>query len=173
MMISRISKTFSLACFVFIIFQAQSVDAQQRLRSSVQLPTFRVFGVHTTVWVPVGGQSHLGSVKRYASGSTSRGVPLVGNIPGAGRLFTNRAIGSESSAATSSAQVQIHDLNAMDKALLAEARKPKTKYGQKKTVNDPPPIVSDSYARESATQRFADFITKNMGRSTSSQRSLR
>lgn len=164
-------KTLGLICLLSFAVQANSLKAQQRLRSTVQLPTFRVFGVNTTVWVPVGGQTHLGSVKRYASGSTSRGVPILGNIPGAGRLFNNRAIGSESSIASSSVQVQVHDFDAMDKALLAEARKPKNKYGRdepaetaKKTV----PIKNETYVRESATQRFADFITQNMGRSPNS-----
>lgn len=168
-MLARFFRIFSLVCLLFAAFHNSSVDAQQQLRSSVQLPTFRVFGVNTTVWVPVGGRTHLGSIKRYASGSTSRGVPLVGNIPGAGRLFNNRAIGVEGSASTSSVQVQVHDLEAMDKALLAEARKPKTKYGAgevvKKANPAASPTASPTYARESATQRFADFITKNMGRS--------
>ena len=171
----RHSKTLlGLICIFGFAVQADSLNAQQRLRSTVQLPTFRVFGVNTTVWVPVGGQTHLGSVKRYASGSTSRGVPIVGNIPGAGRLFNNRAIGSESSIASSSVQVQVHDFDAMDKALLAEARKPKSKYGRDNSAEiakEAMPIKSETFVRESATQRFADFITQNMGRSSSSSRS--
>lgn len=173
MMLKRFFMAFGLVCLFYAVFPNNSVHAQQPLRSSVQLPTFRVFGVNTTVWVPVGGRTHLGSIKRYASGSTSRGVPIVGNIPGAGRLFNNRVIGSESSASTSSVQVQVHDLDAMDKALLAEARKPKSKYGVEEVAKKANPPASPTYARVSATQRFADFITKNMGRSISSGRSLR
>ena len=95
-----------------------NVAAQQ----VIQLPTYDIFGVSTTVVVPDGGSILLGGVNRSAYGSTTRGVPGLSKVPGANRLFTNRAIGRETSSTTASVTVQIHDFQAMDEALLAEAR---------------------------------------------------
>src|ERR1700752_3678368 len=74
--------------------------AEKASSQTVQLPTVHSFTVQTTVMVPDGGTMLLGSIGRSAMGETLRGVPLLGNIPGAGRLFKNRAIGQETSAGT-------------------------------------------------------------------------
>jgi hypothetical protein len=51
--------------------------------------------VQTTVTVPDGGTALLGGIGRASEGSVTRGVPLLGKIPGANRLFKNRGIGRE------------------------------------------------------------------------------
>ena len=78
--------------------------------TTVQLPTFSFFTISTTVSVPDSGDAYLGGVGGGRSGSRSSG-------PGLG----NRAGGSGIDAGGVSVAAQIHDLGAMDRALLAEA----------------------------------------------------
>lgn len=79
-------------------------------QSVVQLPVFNVFSVQTTVSVPDSGRGYLGGVRRARSGSTQRGVPLVGKLPLVGRPFRNRGIGSEMSTADAAVTARIIDL---------------------------------------------------------------
>ncbi len=65
--------------------------------TTVQLPTFQQFSLQTSVVAPDRGSMVLGGVNRAASGSSSTGTPGLSHLPGASRLFRNRAIGSESS----------------------------------------------------------------------------
>jgi len=74
-----------------ITWQAQTGFAQ----GAVQLPEFNFSTVNTTVTAPDGGTVLLGSINRVAEGSTDRGVPLLGKVPGLNRLFKNRGIGRE------------------------------------------------------------------------------
>lgn len=78
--------------------------------TTVQLPTFSFFTISTTVSVPDSGGAYLGGVGGGRSGSRSNG-------PGLG----NRAGGSGIDAGGVYVTAQIHDLGAMDRALLAEA----------------------------------------------------
>lgn len=89
----------------------------------IQLPTYRVFGTSTTVSVPDRGQAHVGSVSSARSGQSSRGLPLVGNLPGAGPLFRNRSVGAQLGYAGSNVHVSVIDLEEMDRAVLAEAER--------------------------------------------------
>ncbi|MCA9266958.1 MAG: hypothetical protein KDA41_00730 [Planctomycetales bacterium] len=63
--------------------------------TSVQLPQFNFNTVNTTVTAPDGGTVLLGGVKRASSGRVERGVPVLGKLPIAGRLFNNRGIGQD------------------------------------------------------------------------------
>jgi len=87
----------------------------------VQLPTYRVFSVGTSVSVPDGGAAYLGGVTRGAWGSSSRGVPGLSQVPGLNRLFTNRGIGSSVSSSHAYATATIIDHAEMDRMLLSEA----------------------------------------------------
>jgi Bacterial type II and III secretion system protein len=102
----------SLAFFVFVQVSSAQV---------VQLPTYRVFSVGTTVSVPDGGAAYLGGVTRGSWSSSSRGVPGLSQLPGANRLFTNRSIGSSVSSSNAYATATIIDHAEMDRLLLAEA----------------------------------------------------
>jgi type II secretory pathway component GspD/PulD (secretin) len=116
---------------------------------TVQLPTITGFNVQTTVIVPDGGTMLLGSVNRSSMGSTSRGVPLLSNIPGAGRLFRNRGIGQETSSGTATVSAQIISLRELEPAVLAEGeRRLQAAVG----TTDP------------QTQRQAEFLSRNIGR---------
>lgn len=151
-----------VAIGLFILVSANA-NAQQQPRTTVQLPVFSFFGAGTTVNVPDRGQVLLGSVKRSSTGSVSRGVPLLGNLPVLGRPFKNRAIGKSNSASTLSATVQIYDLHEMDKALLEKARRDRVlKLGGPAKVKE--------LAEKDAIKRKADFITRNLGRSSTTRR---
>jgi hypothetical protein len=65
---------------------------------AVQLPTFSMFTVNTTVSVPDQGCTYLGGIKRAAEGRNEFGVPMLGKLPFAGRLFKNVGIGRDVSA---------------------------------------------------------------------------
>ena len=90
--------------------------AQSLLAQAVQLPTFQFSGVSTTVSVPDHGTAFLGGNTTSYSGSNSRGVPLLG--PTTGPLFNNRGIANGGTTTNFSVTAQIHDMDAMDRALL-------------------------------------------------------
>ena len=87
---------FNLLSMILVVISTSVASAQQN--TTVQLPTFNFSTVNTTVSVPDGGTALLGGIMRAAEGSTSRGVPLLGNIPYLNRLFKNRGIGRDVSA---------------------------------------------------------------------------
>jgi general secretion pathway protein D len=66
-----------------------------RSGTTVQLPTFQVISVSTTVSVPDGGTVLLGGIKRLSEGRTEFGVPLLSKVPYIDRLFRNVGIGRE------------------------------------------------------------------------------
>ena len=81
----------------------------------VQLPTFQFFGTSTTVSVPDHGTASLGGNTSAFFGSSYRGTPLLGP---AGPLFNNRGLASGGSSSNIHVTAQIHDFDAMDRALL-------------------------------------------------------
>ena len=76
---------------------ATNDNSQQVVRSgtTVQLPTFEVISVSTTVSVPDGGTVLLGGIKRLSEGRNEFGVPLLSKVPYIDRLFRNVGIGRE------------------------------------------------------------------------------
>ena len=99
-------------CFVAGSFLAAKLSAQGP--TTVQLPTFSVFSVDTSVLVPDGGSASLGGISRAADGSISRGF-------GPGPLFSNRGLAGTRGASGVSVHATIIDHEALDKAVLAEA----------------------------------------------------
>jgi hypothetical protein len=87
----------------------------------VQLPTFRFFGLSTTVSVPDRGSAYLGGVSRSAMSRSERGVPIVGHVPFAGRAFGNRAIAGRTETSGARVSAYIHDFEAMEEELLGQA----------------------------------------------------
>jgi hypothetical protein len=83
----------------------------------VQLPTFRFFGLSTTVSVPDRGSAYLGGVSRSAMSRSENGVPIVGHVPFAGRAFGNRAIAGRTETSGASVSAYIHDFGAMEEEL--------------------------------------------------------
>lgn len=72
--------------------------AASRAGEVLQMPTFSFTTVNTTVTAPDGGSVLLGGVSRLSEGRTSRGVPILGKVPGLNRLFRNQGIGRSVSA---------------------------------------------------------------------------
>jgi hypothetical protein len=71
--------------------------------------------------VPDQGSTLLGSINRKSEGSVSRGVPVLGKVPFANRLFNNRGIGSNTSAHQMRVTATIINLDEYDEAVLSEA----------------------------------------------------
>ena len=107
--------------FSLLVLLLSAILSNRAAGQIVQLPTFQVFSIGTTVVIPDRGSMYLGGVNRASFGSSTRGVPGFGKIPGVGRLFTNRGIGSEVSSAGVHASATIMDLEELDKSVLAEA----------------------------------------------------
>ena len=76
--------------------------------TTVQLPSFSIFSVNTTVSVPDRGGMYLGGVNRARDGSRTRGLG-------------NRAIGSDRAANGVQVLATIHDMDELDRAVLAKA----------------------------------------------------
>jgi len=106
--------TASIAVMAF--FAVASANAEV-----VQLPTFRFFGLSTTVSVPDRGSAYLGGVSRSAMSSSEQGAPIVGHVPFAGRVFGNRAIAGRTEMSGASVSAFIHDFEAMDEEVLGQA----------------------------------------------------
>ncbi len=100
---------FPTIAFVAMI----SLVGQWSLAQTLQLPTFTFFSVSTTVSVPDGGGAFLGGIDRAATGRNEFGVPGL-PFPG----FQSRSIGQDMGASNVWAKVTIHDLDAMDQAIL-------------------------------------------------------
>ncbi len=115
--------------------------------TQIQLPVVSFFNIRTVVSVPDGGVMSLGGVSRYASGSSTRGVP------GLGRAFSNRSFGSQSSVSNASVRVRILSNREMSEDVLATADRQAAIYES----SDP--------NGSKAVQAKADFISRNVGRS--------
>jgi hypothetical protein len=100
--------------FTLLMLIACFAAATAATGSVVQLPTFSNFGVSTTVEVPDSGGGFVGGVGRSASGATQVGGPLS--------PWRNSGIGSQCGASNMHLVATIHDFEAMDQALLAQAR---------------------------------------------------
>lgn len=91
---------------LLLVFAARNAPAQN---IAVQQPVLQDFSVETTVTVPDRGSTLLGSVRSSAAGRTSYGFgPL-----------RNTARGSSQTGSSVTTSVYIHDLRAIDDALLA------------------------------------------------------
>lgn len=83
---------YLLAALAVTALTVQTAIAQN---TTVQQPTFTFNTVNTTVTAPDGGTVVLGGVNRASSGRTERGVPILGKLPFANRLFKNVGIGQD------------------------------------------------------------------------------
>jgi hypothetical protein len=105
-----------------IVALSTSLASTATVRAQVvQLPTFQYFTVSTSVLVPDRGGAYLGGISRARSGSVSSGLPLVGKLPGAGRLFRNESLASSRSTSGVSVSATIIDNAELDRAVLAAA----------------------------------------------------
>jgi hypothetical protein len=122
---------------------------------TVQLPEFSYFGVSTSVLVPDRGSAYLGGIGRSSSGQTTGGTPLI--------PFKNRATGHSAGAASTTIGAWIHDFQAMDEALLAEAaRRKQNDFASNRSVlgealagdaTDDTLVSADEHARRQAVKQ--------------------
>jgi hypothetical protein len=142
---TAISPVILAACCLCMVHPAQG-----QAPTTVQLPTFQVFSVNTTVSVPDGGGAYLGGINRAADSSVSRGIPFASKIPGLGPLAGNRGISSTRSAAKMSVNATIIDHQELDAAVLAQAAARRT--------------YRAADAASLVTNQKADFISRNLAR---------
>jgi hypothetical protein len=143
----------SIFCFMLLSLSFVSVQVSGQI---VQLPTFRFFSVGTTVVIPDRGSAYLGGVNRATYGSSTTGVPGMSGLPGVGRLFTNRGIGSEVSSSGVHASATIMDLEELDKSVLAEAA---ARRG----------VAAGGAVTNPAVERKAAFLAKHMAKTQRTQ----
>jgi len=142
MVISQIGPRWLLVCLgVISLCSERPVSAQVLL-----LPTPRSFTASTSVLVPDRGMAHLGSISRAREASTTRGIPGLAQLPVAGRLFRNQAIGREVGHAGAAVTATIIDLRELDEQVLSSVRLP---------------VLS---AEEIQQVRQVDFLSRNIAR---------
>lgn len=146
------SVLFVFTCVALCASQCGGQSTQ--FGTTVQLPTFHVFGTSTTVIVPDRGSVYLGGVNRSAQGRNSLGVPLATG-------FGNRGIGHASTAAGLSVSATIIDHDAIDRALLAEAAR---RRGAKFDVLGRPVSIGPGQLPSARNYRKTTNLEKNNSR---------
>ena len=131
-------------CLALVVCCTDIECCRAQFTQTVQLPTFHVTGVSTTVIVPDRGSVYLGGVHRSSIGSRQFGTPLSG--------FRNRAIGRASAAGSMSIHATIIDHDEIDRALLAEAAR---RRGAKVDIYGRPVANAPRIPRDVVGQRWA------------------
>jgi hypothetical protein len=126
---------------MMILLWAGRLPAQ--VPAVVQLPSYSVFGVSTTVSVPDRGSISLGGVGRSSSGYTAFG-PALG--PG------NRAFGRNTSASSATLHATIHDFDALDRATLDRAAR------RHRLTNSAGSLGMSAHSRLAASRSTADTM---------------
>ncbi len=144
-------QNFWLPLVVFMISSATAWG--QGGATTVQLPTFNFTTVNTTVTVPDGGTAFLGGIDRAREGSVSRGVPLLGKVPGVNRLFRNEGIGREFSSSSFSVTARIINLEEEEERQVGRV------LAQRDALGGGGRVAFDPMADPQA-----DFITRNLAR---------
>jgi hypothetical protein len=151
----------AVATLLAVTLLVGDCSAQQTLPSTVQLPSFSQFSYNGTVLVPDGGEAHLGSVKRSASGSSRRGL--------------NRAAGFDNSISQASAKVHIIDHAEMDRQLLGGTPKEFLQRERAKEkwlgINPLAPVDPDGHGKALVRQARKEYRAGNQSAAFTSYRS--
>ncbi len=143
------SKIVILTAVALVCSHLQTTELCEAQNVTVQLPTFEVTGVSTTVLVPDSGSLFLGGVNRSSLGSRSFGP----GVPGQG----NRGFGRAIDAGGMSIGATIIDHSEIDRALLAEAAR---RRGASVDIRGRPvadaPRLSPAVTRRGAAVRARD-----------------
>ncbi len=139
-----------IACYFGVAVLLVAWLASETAAQTVMLPTFRTFSYSGSVMAPDGGTLTVGGVARSAEGSSARGVPGLGGIPGFGRGFRNQAIGRETGNSGLTIHPQILIMSELEEDHLAA-----TGYGPEGRAED---------QAEAAILAKARFLSENIGR---------
>ncbi len=101
----------SLACGLTAQHNAQA-------QVVVHLPQYSQFRVNSSFFVPDGGSVYQGGVGRMSMGSNSAGIPMLGNVPGLGRLGRNRGIGYSTSSTGVVTTAKIYNMREIGDGIL-------------------------------------------------------
>jgi len=151
----------SLTAVAIAALVAAQAGAQQDI--TVQLPTFNMTTVRTTVTVPDGGTGLLGGISRASEGSVSRGVPMLGKVPGASRMFKNHGIGRD---------VGLSQMTVTPRIIILEEEELRQTGVSAQTLAQANANSAQSFVRalpnangiDPAIARQADFIARNIAR---------
>lgn len=108
-------------CLLALVVVSVAGWAHSAAAQTVQLPTFSFFNYRGAVMVPDGGSIMAGGVRSSSEGRTSRGVPLLGGIPGANRPFRNEGIGRETGGSSMTIKPTILIMSELEEDHLAAA----------------------------------------------------
>ncbi|MFP6750474.1 MAG: hypothetical protein VB855_02270 [Pirellulaceae bacterium] len=145
-------KPAALCALTMILLAGVDSFSHQASAQVILLPTYRTFSIGTSVMVPDRGMAHLGGISTARESSVSRGVPGFGQLPMAGPLFANRAIGRELGHSGAHLTATIIDHRELDQQVLSAARSG--------------PGLS---AKDAAIARKADFLNQHLARQGSPQ----
>ncbi len=145
---------------MFVLFVA-AAKAQQN--TTIQLPTWNVNTVRTTVTVPDGGTGLLGGINRASEGSVSRGVPLLNKIPGVNRLFRNQAIGRDVGASNMTIVPRIINLEEEEFLQTGVSRETLAQM-QSSSMQSQREPAAWTRGLDPAIARKAEFIAQNIAR---------
>jgi len=149
-----------VACSGLIVGGLFTAPAQGQ-RVTVQLPTFRQFSMTTTVVVPDRGGAYLGGVNSTRRHAASFGAPW---FPG-----RHRGRGGATAASGVSVQAWIHDLAALDRAVLNEwsaANKRRSPQARRNpdTLPEPPDPPRKTIGELKQIQQAADLAKQRQAR---------
>lgn len=158
-----------LAALAVTAFAIAPSAAQQNI--TVQLPTFNATTVQTTVSVPDGGTALLGGISRASEGSVTRGVPVLGKVPGASRLFKNRGIGRD---------VGLSQMTVTPRIIILEEeelRQTGFSYDTLSQLSQTPAVarplaVAGPIAPDPEVASQADFLARNIARHPAKSRDI-
>lgn len=142
-------------------FAAVQSAAQQNI--TVQLPTFNVTTVQTTVSVPDGGTALLGGISRASEGSVTRGVPMLNKVPGVGRLFKNRGIGRDVGLSQMTLTPRIIILEEEELRQTGVSAETLSQLSQT-SASSRPSAVAGAGVPDPAVAGQADFLARNIAR---------
>ncbi len=148
---------------LFVAWTATQTLAQQNI--TVQLPTFNVTTVQTTVSVPDRGTALLGGINRFSEGSVSRGVPMLNKVPVVSRLFGNRGIGRDVGASQMTITPRIIIQEEEELRQTGVSAELLSQLGTSPSPHVPRPIAgADNAPADPVLAQKADFIARNIAR---------
>jgi hypothetical protein len=142
-------RNIHVMCAGFLVLASTALPKGKLNAQTLQLPTFNSFSVETSVLVPDRGSATMGGVRRSSSAGSQFG-PLRGT----------RATGRQAGAGGVDVAAHVHDFEALDKSVLAEAARRRGDTAAEKiatlTQRDNAPVESVAEIRRRQAQSASD-----------------